>query len=453
MFHIPALPRLSSNLAILVAALGFAAVLNAPAAGLFGDGADARTIAVGGNDVAQSGSALGAMNSNPAALSALSRNQFELALGGTYASGDFDQADGESADLRELAGYIPAAALAISAPLGVPLTFGVAVLPDIMSAADWRYRDAPGGLGGSTSYGRQTHRSQILALRTSIGVAAEVTRRFSLGASVSAIYNENSLEVPYIFQSQPVLSGFKTLLDLNTSGFGVGFNVGAQFRPTSTVTLGLSYRPHTVIHSDGSASGNASAQLLALGGGFAQVDPNFRYDAEVRTDIPQTVSTGFEWQAIRQLRFIGGIDWINWSNAFDRLVIDLSNGSNPAINGVVGSSAMRDVAPLRWRDQLVYRAGIEYAATDHFTFRGGYSYARSAVPSETLTPLTASIFEHKVSLGAGYRTGRYHTDLAWLWALPVTQHVGQSALLAGEYSNTSVRVTQHSLQWSAGVDF
>lgn len=441
--------RSATSAALLLLAL----VWPAHGAGLFGDGTDARSIAIGGAEAAQSGSALAAMNTNPAALSEPEKAQFEIDFGGGFLSGKFERDSGETARVRSYAGFIPAAALAIPAPHNIPIAFGLAVLPDIMSEADWRYTDASGGLGGTTTYGERTHRSEIIALRTSFGIAVKAARWFSFGASAGAIYNENQLEAPYIFQSQPVLRGFKTLLDLDTDGFGAVFNVGAQFRPAATVTFGISYRPETVIHSDGRATGNARAQLLALGGGFAQVDPQFAYDASVRTNLPQIVSTAIEWQAAPKFRLVGGVDWINWSDAFDELIIDLNHGSNAAINGVVGSDAMTDIAPLNWRDQFVFRSGIEYAATDNFTLRAGYSYARSAVPSDTLTPLTAAIFEHKLSAGIGYHAGRFHSDLAWLWALPRTQHVGVSALLDGEYSNSSVRVTQHSLEWSSGIDF
>ncbi|MDQ2659280.1 MAG: outer membrane protein transport protein [Verrucomicrobiota bacterium] len=427
--------------------------LSATAAGLFGDGLDARTIAVGGAEAAQTGSAIAAMNSNPAALSGSSQNQFEVNLGGTYVDADFDRTRGGNAHFNRWSAYIPAAAIAIAGPKNFPVHFGLAVLPDFMAEVDWRYRDVPGGLGGLTSYGEQTNRSRIISLRTNIGLSVAVSRWFSIGASGGAIYSEDRLHAPYIFQSQPVLAGFKTLLDLQADGFGPAFNFGAQFRPTDKLTIGLSYRPKTVLHSSGNASGNASAQLQALGRGFALVDPNFEYEAEVRTVMPQVASIAVEWQAWPRLRVIGGFDWIDWSDAFDRLVINLKHGSNPAINGVVGSDFMTDIAPLHWRDQFVPRAGLEFAVTDQIKLRGGYSYARSVVPSSTLSPLNAAIFEHKLSLGAGYQNGRYHTDLAWLWALPVTEHIGQSALLDGEYSNSSIRVTQHSFQWTAGIDF
>ncbi len=424
----------------------------ANAAGLFTDGADARSIALGGEEVAQTGSAIAAMDSNPAALTGIARTELEITVGGAFLRGEFARDDGEAAHLRTNAVLIPAAGLAIPASHNFPLTFGIGLIPEVVSEADWRYRDALGGLGGTTSYGEQRHRSRILALRTTFGAAVEPTRWLSLGASAGFIYNENSLSAPYIFQSQPVLAGFKTLLDLNTNGVAPCFDFGIQIRPSSKLTLGASYRPRVVVHTAGSASGNASVQLQALGGGFALVDPNFVYDAEVRTELPQIASIGAEWQVLPRLRLVGGVDWINWANAFDELNIHLSNGSNAAINGVVGSNSMTDIAPLRWRDQWVYRTGAEYEIGRAFTARVGYTYARSAVPAQTMTPLTASIFDHKVSAGVGYKRGRYHADLVWQWSLPAKQHVGQNALLDGEYSNSSVLVTAHSFALTTGVE-
>jgi hypothetical protein len=438
-------------LAILAAGGLLFNISAANAAGLFLDGADARSTALGGEEAAQTGSAIAAMDSNPAALSGTSRPELEISAGGAFLRGEFARDDGELAHLRSNGALIPAAGLAIPGPHNFPIMFGIGVIPEIMLDANWRYRDALGGLGAATTYGEQKNRSRILALRTSFGAAIEPAHWLSLGASVGFVYNQNALYAPYIFQSQPVLAGFKTLLDLNTGGVAPCFDFGVQIRPTSTITLGASYRPRVVIHTDGTASGNASAQLKALGPPFSMVNPNFTYDAEVRTELPQIASVGAEWQALNRLRLVAGVDWINWADAFDELNIHLSNGSNAAINGVVGSDSMTDIAPLRWRDQWVYRTGAEYVIGRGFTARAGYTYARSAVPPQTMTPLTAAIFDHKVSAGVGYKKGRYHADLVWQWSLPAKQHVGRSILLDGEYSDASVLVTAHLFELTTGV--
>ena len=421
------------------------------AAGLYLD-AEARSGALGGEAVAAEDSVLAAMDSNAAALASLESPAAAVTLTGAILNGKFAQ-PGRNSSLRDGSGVLAAGALELPAPRQWPIRFGLAVVPNLILDSSWQYLDRPGGLGGTTSYGQQTHHSQLISIRNTAAAAFEVNHWLSLGASAGFVYHQNSLHAPYIFQSQPVLRGFKTLLDLETDGVAPTFDFGVQVRPTDKLTLGLSYRPRTVISTTGTASGNARAQLLALGGGFALARPDFHYEAEVRTELPQQIALGGEWQFCDRVRAVAGIDWVNWGDAFDQLQIHLKNGSNADINGVVGADYLTDIAPLRWRDQFVYRVGFEVALTENLTARVGYSYARSPVPNDTLTPPTAAIFEHTVSVGAGYRWGRYHADLAWQWRLPATQHVGTSLLSAGEYSDTSVTVSAHLLQFSTGLSF
>lgn len=328
---------------LTAAGVAFALISGASAGGFY-NAADARSAALGGEEAAQSGSVLSAMDSNPAALATMPKAELAITLTGALLSGEF-QAQGRSASLHARSGFVASGAVAIPSPNDWPVRFGLAVIPDLTLDADWRYLDAAGGLGGGTSYGAQTQHARILSLRTTAAVAASLTRWLSLGVSGGFIYNQNFLDAPYVFQSQPVLAGFKTLLDLKTDGYAPAFDFGAQLHPSANITVGLSYRPRTVIRSSGRARGNASAQLQSLGSAFAAVAPLFSYDAEVRVELPQRFAVGIEWQALDRLRLVAGRDWINWSEAFDELRIDLSNGSNPAINGVVGSDSLTDIAP------------------------------------------------------------------------------------------------------------
>ena len=67
---------------------------------------------------------------------------------------------------------------------------------------------------------------------------------------------------------------------------------------------------------------------------------------------------------------------------------------------------------MQGKDQGVFGLGVESPMGEHFTFRGGYSYATNAVPSSTLTPMTAAILQHTLGTGFGYSKGRYNLDLA-----------------------------------------
>ena len=417
----------------------------APAAyanGIYRNGVGARSMALGGTEVARADDPLGAMAANPAGLAYLKDPTLQLSLAGAFLDGRFTNPANTDGQLETLGGIIPDVAFGL--PLkAIPVTLGFSITPTSLLQADWRYVDAPGGLDGITSYGLRQHRSEIIVLRSAMGFGVALGQALSVGGSVGLMYNKNSLEAPYIFQSQPTLKGFKTLLNLGTDGFGVNGTVGLLARPLETLQVGITYTTRTVIHSDGDASGNAAAQLISLGPPFSGARPDFHYDAEVRTVFPQMVSGGLAWQAHPRLQLALQLDWIDWSNAFDRLPVKLTNGNNADINSLVGSSSLEDVVPLNWKDRLVARAGLEYAISEGLWLRGGYSYGKSPVPDGTLTPLTAAITEHTITAGLGYRFGRYQVDFAYQWDLPTSQRVGVSELQSGEYSNSKVELGIH----------
>ena len=136
-------------------------------------------------------------------------------------------------------------------------------------------------------------------------------------------------------------------------------------------------------------------------------------------------------------------EWIDWSRAFKSLPVLLTNGTNTALNTIVGGTALNDIAPLNWNDQYVVRTGMQYEWSDRLQLRAGYSYADNLVPAQTLTPLTSAIMEHSLTLGMGYQFNHFNLDLAYQWDVPNKEKVGTSGLLAGEYSNSEVDVSVH----------
>jgi long-chain fatty acid transport protein len=130
----------------------------------------------------------------------------------------------------------------------------------------------------------------------------------------------------------------------------------------------------------------------------------------------------------------------------------MSDGSNPGVNNVLGSS-FKDSFPLDWKSEFVYRAGLEYDVTENLTLRLGYCYGQSPVPADTLTPMTAAINEHTVSAGVGYRWRNVGFNVAYQYAIPATQSVGTSGLLAGEYSNSSTTVAAQLLAITTRISF
>jgi long-chain fatty acid transport protein len=417
--------------------------------GIYGDGTGARSMSMGGADVAWAQSPLEAMGDNPAGLGFLTEREFDLGGVGAITEGHFNKPSASSSgDLNDTPGGLPEAALGL--PLGNgPLSIGISVIPDSMLLADWKYLDPPGGLGG-VSYGVQTDKSEIIVLRSAIGMGLTLTPKLSLGASIGIIYNKNQLQTSYVFQNlQPSADapydGAKTLLNLHTSGFGWNAQAGLLYRPLTNLQFGISYKSQYTVDSTGGASGDPYAQ-------FGGVHYPFHYDAEVDNTFPQQVSMGVSWKFHPQWRAAAQVDWIDWSGAFHTLPVILKNGNNPTVNSVLGSS-FQDNIPLNWKDEFVYRAGLEYAVTENLSLRAGYSYGKSPVPDSTLTPMTAAIMEHTVTAGVGYRWRQFQFDLAYQYDLPVTRNVGTNGLLSGEYSNSSTEVGVHWLALTTSVRF
>jgi long-subunit fatty acid transport protein len=383
------------------------------------------------------------MSANPAGLSLLTGPEADAGFEGASPYGHFTSKTGDGGALSSAFDLAPEAAIAVPVQK-TPFTLGIGVIPQIGLDAHWNYRDPAGGLGGLASYGTQPDNAEIQELRVAVGASVAITRQLSIGASFGLNYNENTLQTPYIFQSQPVLRGFKTLLDLSTSGWGENASAGILYRPADTVAIGFSYQSPTTIRTHGDASGNAAAQLDALGPAFAGVKRDFHYSAEVDNTFPQIVSGGVAWKFHPGWEVSTQVGWTNWSDAFDTLPVKLTHGNNAQINALVASNSLQDNIPLGWKDRFTYSIGIEHTILKDYFLRCGYAYSKSPVPSETLTPLTAALPEHTLSAGAGYRWRWLEVDLAYQWDISASRQVGKSALLDGEYSGSSVSA---GIQW------
>lgn len=409
-------------------------------------------MSLGGASIAQPDEPLEAIGANPAGLGLADSPMLQLGGFGAFADGQARTAGTRGVPLQSSMGAAPEFAFTY-ALRSAPVAFGVGIVPQAAAGLDWRFDDPPGGLTGTTSYGRQRHAAEFLAIRGAAGVSLALNEKLSLGASLGVVYNRNSLHAPYTFQAHPILSGFKTLLDLEADGWGVNGNVGLIFRPHKTVSLALAYVTPTSLSADGHAAGNASAQLRDLGGAFTAVRPDFRYDARVETGLPQTLSAGLSWQVCPRARWIAQVDWMAWSDSFDHLDIRLTSGNNPDLNTFLGTDQIKDSVPLHWSDQFVYRTGIEVEIVQSVLVRMGYAYGERPVSSSTLTPMSAAILEHTLSAGAEWRMGRYSIAGAYQYQIPSRQETGTSALRSGEYSGSRTSLSTHWIGVTTGVRF
>ncbi len=416
----------------------------AAAAGLDRNGIGAASMGTGGASTANPSDALATMTQNPAALA--DSAGFEFQFGGTlaYAQGDFCQRGEHLGSLDNTWGVLPD--LAMTAALSETMGIGFSFTADTTRLANWNFPDTPGALANAT-YAQSQHRSEILNLRAALGIGVDLGGGISLGASVGGVYNRNQLQTPYIFQNNG-LAGAKTYLDLETEGFGVNGDLGLQWRVNERLTLGLGYRTPTSFQTSGEANGDLGAQLNALG--IFGADGTYRYDAEVKTELPQRLSAGFAAGLTSRWRMMGQVEWVDWSAAYSHLDVRLANGNNPLVNGIAGSTSITDTIPLNWKDQYVFRLGTEVDVTDTLVVRFGYVYGKSPVPDDTLLPMTAAISEHTLACGLGWQAGPVSVDLAYQYDLPISRSGSGGSITGPEYRDTSISLNAHWVGLTVG---
>ena len=439
--------RIAASITRYISVVTLTGNLLAQGSAALGNGLSAAATARGGTVVTERLSPLDAVQGNPAGLSGVSSRELDVSAIGLVAGGTFQNSANQTSELHGIAGALPYGAFAT--PLGKShWSASAAVTPDILMRADWHYID-PAGLDGVT-YGYRAHETQIIAIRSSLGLARTFGSKWSAGATLGIVYNQNDLHAPYIFQQQPQLAGLKVLLDLTTRGYGWNGAAGAQWQPTSALRAGFAWKSGTALSTTGDASGSAYALFNALG---ISSDPTFTYRVHVQNNLPQALAGGLTWQTRHHLTLSFEGDGIAWSQAFQQLPIHLAQGSNSTINSVVGSNSFNDAVPLHWRDQGIVHTGFEAPIGESVKLRAGYSWASNPVPASTLLPMTAAIMQNTVAGGTGWSRGRWTYDAAYQAQLPATQSVETSSILAGEYSNSKVRVWTQSLVITTRIKF
>lgn len=387
------------------------------------------------------GDALAAVHFNPALLSRLPDRQWVLSTRLLAGDATFRRA-GVTSRLDGAQGAYPDLAFAWH-PADSSWTLGLGASPIAALQGRWDYLDAPGGLG-NISYGRVPHESRFTAMRLALALSWQVSRDLSLGMSAGAIRSEIDFDAPFIFQTNPALAGAKVDLDLNTEGWAPSFELGAHYQAHPNWSFGGRLKLPVALDNSGSTDVDFSAQLPA----FTRAG----YRAHARTELPLTVGLGASWQIAERWSLGLWVDWHRWSASYDTFKVDLSNGSDAAVNAALGPDPS-DRIPLNWDDRFVFALGTSYQIAENWTLRAGYRYGKSPIPNDLVTPLNGATLEQALTLGLGWQSDDWRLDLAYGYEFTDTSRVGRSGYRAGEYSNSAFRPSLHLVSLSLGRSF
>jgi long-chain fatty acid transport protein len=234
--------------------------------------------------------------------------------------------------------------------------------------------------------------TQDFCIEVNGGVAFHVSERLSVGATARLGIG--------LFQIVSTMNPFDA--DLSASGIGGGLAVGALFRPTDTLRIGVNWRSPMRITTTGRGT-------VVTGG---QPEP---HEVEHGQDWPQHASVGIGLQASPQLRLATQVDWNQWSQ-LDAIEVRFPNGGLP-----------NQAYPAYWEDNFAVRLGAAYAFSDAFALRGGGYYDTPAVPDATLERQYSDAHKFGVSVGAGLHAGSWRFDTAVDGIIPRTRSVPNNA--------------------------
>jgi long-chain fatty acid transport protein len=378
-------------------------------------------LALGGAGVADPCDDGSAILFNPAGL-AETPSLLTLGVSGINASGEFTY-NGTGERIEREGGTTPvpfayanyrfnervAAGIGLFAPYGLGLDWPACTVEEINS----NDCTGPNFEGRFVSY--DTKLTNIYIQPT---VAFRATPWLSVGAGVDYVMAEIDInqrldlaeqQVPgqpagFTFGRVGVRSGTDFAdANLNGTGNGLGFHLGAQARLGNVITVGARYLSEVEIDYEGDARfTQINTGFVVPGGG--PVDPQLTAAqfAAGRALSAQTISTGLTLPSqvvvgvaltpMERLRVLADYQWTGWSS-FDEAPLDFEVLTDQTL-------------VLDYQDTDTWRIGAEFGATDALALRAGFIYNTAAEREFSVSPLLPEAERNYYSLGLGYRFGR-----------------------------------------------
>jgi long-chain fatty acid transport protein len=303
-------------------------------------------------------------------------------------------------------------------PTGAPNTFGLApgsvdsdnelfIIPQF--GYNWALNDKStigisvyGNGGMNTEYGSAPPPGTYGAGKAGVNfeqlfISTTYSRKFSDSASwgISGIVAYQRFSATGV-DSFAGFSTDPTNLSNNDTDTAVGFGIrlGVQAEVTKGLTLGAAYQPEIDMSEFDSYAG-----LFAEKGDF---------------DIPSNWTLGLAWHVSDNNVFLFDIQQINYS--------DVGSVSNPIANMVPTNGMCMPGAPATgagclggsngggfgWQDMTIYKLGYEWATSDAWTWRVGYSITDQPIPSSEMmfNILAPGVIEQHVTFGFTRAVGK-----------------------------------------------
>lgn len=240
-------------------------------------------------------------------------------------------------------------------------------------------------------------KSEIQTRNTTIMAAYQILPELSVGGGMQVQYMKGYLAKAIDFGTIGYEYGFGTtpgeddgFATLTANDWGMGYILGVAWRPTSDISIGLSYRSRIAQTLAGNErftldDAGVGAYLKQYSGMFATT----RVHAAV--DTPAVAMASIRWQATEKLALMATTDWTGWY-AMQQIYADAEN-----------ENQTDDLTVMNWKPSWMGSVGAEYKATQDLTLRIGTAYDATPTHVQDRIPGIPDSSRIWLTLGIGYR--------------------------------------------------
>jgi long-chain fatty acid transport protein len=363
------------------------------------------------------------------------------------------------------------------------------------------------------AYSEQAYHSKFAVMQAGPSFAYKLSSKFSVGVSVYLVYSTMEFQMPFgmnpsimqgvptgmtgvtfgqLFSMSPAQGGFgyseviASAKMSNLSTISWGGKIGFAYKASDKLSFGLNFAlPTKLNYKSGKATMDMSKQFedamgrgimglyqnpamkgvplnTALGyvsGNFSQMGIDLTkgvaadYGLDVSMKLPMSVGFGMSYQTTPRLKLALDAEWLNWADAFDKMAMKMSGGTNVNINKMIGSSALNIDFPLKWNNTVIVKLGAEYKVSERFTMRVGYAYGSNPVPTTTIFPIFPAVVENHVTLGGSCKLSKKLTlsgavESALNNKTTATNPSGIQSEFSGSTSQLSTFLGHIALNWT-----
>lgn len=227
-------------------------------------------------------------------------------------------------------------------------------------------------------YAAQT--SDVKVVDLTLSGAIDLSDRFSVGIGVIASRADVTLSKAVDFGGQLARFGVPGFAPGNADGLaeiqgddnGFGWLVGAHFRPTDNVAIGVSYRSEIDYELSGTADWSLDSRTEAT---LGALQPGLFLDGGAFAELttPSILNIGATWQVNDALMLSATYAETGWESLREvRIQFD-----NPDPDSV---------EPFEWRDTYFAALGAEFKLNDAWKLRGGVAYDETPTSLAHRTP-------------------------------------------------------------------